>query len=74
MNEPPSGVRPLTFRQVIRIIETDGWRHSRTTGSHLHFEHPRKKGVVTVPGGGKMSKDVPNGTLRSIWKQAGIDR
>ncbi len=64
----------MTFREVIKIIENDGWRHVRTTGSHLHFDHPTKPGVVTVPGGGKMSRDAPSGTLRSIWKQAGIKR
>ena len=63
---------PTKFREIIRKLEQDGWHHVRTTGSHLHYRHPSKPGVVTVPGGGKLNKEVAPGTLRSILKQAGI--
>ena len=55
---------------VIRLIVEDGWRLTRTVGSHRQFRHPLKKGLVTVAG--KPSLDVPPGTLRSILKQAGL--
>jgi len=55
---------------VIRLIENDGWFHVRTTGSHRQFHHPTKPGTVTVAG--KLSVDVPAGTLNSILKQAGL--
>ena len=55
---------------MIRLIEEDGWRKVRTTGSHRQFKHPLKPGLVTVAG--KPSLDVPPGTLRSILKQAGL--
>lgn len=55
--------------EVIRIIEADGWEHVATSGSHRHFRHPVKPDKVTVP---HPTKDVPIGTLRSIWKQAGL--
>lgn len=42
----------------------------RTTGGHLHFKHPTKPGVVTVPAGGKENRDVAPGTMRSILRQA----
>ena len=48
------------------------WQHVRTTGSHLHFKHPTKPGVVTVPSGGKENRDVAPGTMRSILRQAGL--
>jgi len=54
------------------MIRDDGWVHVRTTGSHMHFKHPTKPGVVTIPGGGKESRDVAPGTLRSILRQAGL--
>jgi predicted RNA binding protein YcfA (HicA-like mRNA interferase family) len=38
----------------------------------MHFKHPTKPGMVTVPAGGKSGKDVAPGTLRSILKQAGL--
>lgn len=62
----------MKFRDVIKMIRDDGWVQVRTTGSHMHFKHPTKAGVVTVPGGGKENRDVAPGTLRSILRQAGI--
>jgi predicted RNA binding protein YcfA (HicA-like mRNA interferase family) len=62
----------MTYRDVIKIIEADGWRHDRTVGSHLQFRHPTKPGTVTVSSGGKLNRDVPPGTLNSILKQAGL--
>ncbi len=54
---------------LIKMIEADGWELVRTKGSHHHFKHPTKKGLVTVP---HPKKDIPLGTAKSILKQAGI--
>ncbi len=62
----------MKFRDLIRMLEADGWTQVRTTGSHLHFRHPTKSGTVTVPGGGKLGRDIAPGTLRSVLKQAGL--
>jgi predicted RNA binding protein YcfA (HicA-like mRNA interferase family) len=43
-----------------------------TKGSHLQFCHATRSGKVTVPGGGKLSREVPPGTQNSILKQAGL--
>ncbi|WP_318345966.1 type II toxin-antitoxin system HicA family toxin [Flagellimonas baculiformis] len=56
--------------QLIKIVESDGWELVRTKGSHHHYKHPRKKGLVTIP---HPKKDVPLGTVKSILKQAGIE-
>jgi predicted RNA binding protein YcfA (HicA-like mRNA interferase family) len=61
----------MKVRDVIKIIEADGWYLARTRGSHRHFKHPTKQGIVTVAG--KMSVDVPIGTLKSIWRQAQLE-
>jgi predicted RNA binding protein YcfA (HicA-like mRNA interferase family) len=61
---------PLKVRDIIRIIEEDGWEHVRTRGSHQQYKHPRKPGVVTIAG--KPSRDLPPGLERSILKQAGL--
>ena len=58
----------MKVRAVIKLIEADGWRLVRQTGSHRQFHHPIKPGTVTVAG--KPSTDVPPGTLRSILQQA----
>jgi len=63
----------VKYRDLVRLLLDDGWQHIRTTGSHLHYKHPTKPGLVTVPGGGKLSHDIPPGTLRSILRQAGIE-
>jgi predicted RNA binding protein YcfA (HicA-like mRNA interferase family) len=52
------------------MIEKDGWKHVRTTGSHKHYQHPAKSGTVTVAAQG--NDDIPRGTMNSMLKQAGL--
>ncbi len=58
----------MKVRDVIRLIEDDGWFLIATLGSHRQYKHPTKPGRVTVAG--KPSDDVAPGTLGSILKQA----
>ena len=60
---------PVTSADVIRALKRDGWSELRVKGSHHHFKHPTKPGIVTVP---HPKKDIPRGTLASIERQAGI--
>src|SRR6202035_222568 len=60
----------VKYRELLQRLRADGWRHVRTTGSHMMFEHPQKAGPVVVPAGGKEGQDLPQGTLNSILKQA----
>ena len=60
----------MKVRDVIRLLEDDGWYLARTRGSHRQFKHPTKSGTVTVSG--NPGVDVPPGTLNSILKQAGL--
>lgn len=60
----------MKVREVVKLLERDGWRLARTKGSHRQFKHPVKKGVVTVAG--SPSTEIPRGTLNSILKQAGL--
>lgn len=60
----------MKVRQVIKLIESDGWHHVATRGSHRQFKHSEKFGRVTVPG--KLSDELAPGTLNSILKQAGL--
>jgi predicted RNA binding protein YcfA (HicA-like mRNA interferase family) len=61
---------PMKVGEIIRLIEADGWALSRTSGSHMQFKHPVKRGLVTVAG--KLSRTLPPGTERSILRQAGL--
>jgi predicted RNA binding protein YcfA (HicA-like mRNA interferase family) len=60
----------MKVKEVIELIEKDGWYLARTRGSHRQFKHVSKSGLVTVPG--KMSDEMAPGTLNSIFKQAGL--
>ncbi|HEX5052140.1 MAG TPA: type II toxin-antitoxin system HicA family toxin [Planctomycetota bacterium] len=61
----------MKVRELIRLLEKDGWRQVRQRGSHRQFQHPTKPGTVTVFG--KLGVDIPPGTLRSALKQAGLE-
>jgi len=64
-------VHAMKVRDVLQLLRTNGWVEVRTTGSHRQFKHPRKAGRVTLAG--HPSADVPEGTLRSVFRQAGLD-
>ena len=55
-------------RKLIQMLRQDGWELVATRGDHHQFRHPEKKGRVTVP---HPNKDIPAGTVRSIYRQAG---
>ncbi|MBU4272956.1 MAG: type II toxin-antitoxin system HicA family toxin [Planctomycetes bacterium] len=62
----------MKVRDVLKMLEADGWRLVVTQGSHRQFKHQTKPGRVTVAG--KLSDDLPPGTLNSILKQSGLKR
>lgn len=55
--------------EVIKMLKKDGWIECYCKGDHRQFKHPTKKGKVTVRG--KLSEDLSQFLLNSIWKQAG---
>lgn len=59
----------MKSREVIKMIEADGWYLVAVKGSHHQFKHPTKKGRVTVP---HPKIDIPKGTVRNILKQASL--
>jgi len=60
----------VKVKEVIKMIENDGWYLAYTRGSHRQFRHPVKRGKVTVSG--RPSKDLAICTWRNILKQAGL--
>lgn len=62
----------MKYREIVKLIETDGWRLSSQRGSHRQYEHPMKPGKVTIAG--QANKDVPSGTAANILRQAGLRR
>lgn len=68
MATPASG--GVKVREIIKLLEADGWSLDRQRGSHRIYRHDRKPGSVTVAG--KPSTDIPPGTLGAIRRQAGL--
>jgi len=62
----------MKVRDLIDMLEADGWFQVRMKGSHRQYHHPNKPGTVTVAG--KPGIDVPPGTLNSVLKQAGLKK
>ena len=60
----------MKVREIIKIIEWDGWFQVRQRGSHRQFHHRTKPGTVTIAGA--MNDDIPKGTANSVLKQAGL--
>jgi predicted RNA binding protein YcfA (HicA-like mRNA interferase family) len=64
-------INPAKVRDLVRLLESNGWRLRATKGSHRQFLHPAKGMVVTVPG--QLGKDIPIGTLRAILRSANLE-
>jgi predicted RNA binding protein YcfA (HicA-like mRNA interferase family) len=62
----------MKIRDVIDIIEKDGWYQVYQKGSHRQYKHNKKKGRVTIAG--HVGDDLAPGTLNSVFKQAGIKK
>jgi predicted RNA binding protein YcfA (HicA-like mRNA interferase family) len=62
----------VKVRDVIKLIEADGWYFLRQRGSHRQYRHATKPGKVTIAG--KPSDEMAPGTLGSIFRQASIEQ
>ena len=60
----------MTAKEVIRLLEKNGWSEARQSGSHKIFKHPTNPNNVSVPV--HSSQDLKKGTLNDILKKAGI--
>jgi len=63
----------LKVRELIKVLQKDGWYVVRQKGSHRQFKHNEKKGLATVSSH-KESDEIAPGTLKSIYKQAQIEK
>ena len=61
----------MKVRDLLKLLDEEGWQVVRTRGSHRQLKHPTKAGTVTVAG--KSGVDIPLGTLREIAKAVLVD-
>jgi len=59
----------MNAKQLIRLLEENGWQEVRCKGSHRIFKHPEI--AATIPAACHWSKDIPIGTLSKILKMSG---
>lgn len=63
-------MKSYSSRELIKLIEADGWYLVAVAGSHHQYKHPTKPGRVTIP---HPKKNLPIKTVKSILKQAGLE-
>ncbi|MEG2243368.1 MAG: type II toxin-antitoxin system HicA family toxin [Muribaculaceae bacterium] len=68
-NDNNSNMKRYKVKEVIELLEQDGWYKIATKGDHRQFKHHTKKGKVTIRGHER--EDLSQFLLNSIWKQAG---
>lgn len=60
---------PMTPREMVRLLEANGFRLKRSNGSHFFFKNEAIGKTTTVP---KHSADLKKGTEQKILKDAGL--
>lgn len=63
-------MKSYSSKEIIKLLQDDGWYLVRTRGDHHQFKHPTKKGLTTVQ---HPKKDLDAKVVRSIFKQAGLE-
>ena len=63
----------MKVREVIRILEDNGLRFVRQTGSHRRFTGMVRGQTRHITIAGKESDDITKPTLASIKRQSGLD-
>ena len=61
----------FNYRETVRRLKASGLEfHRQAAGSHEIWFHPENNRYTVIP---NHPGDLPEGTLRAILKQAGID-
>lgn len=62
---------PTKVKEVIAILEDNGWTLARQSGSHRTYKHPDRPFLVTVSG--RANGHLPAGILASLRRTSGIE-
>ncbi len=60
----------MKIRDLLRLLEKEGWELARQKGSHRQLKHPHNPAVLTVAG--HPNAELRPGTLNDILKKAGL--
>lgn len=61
---------PKKYRQIVKILQQNGFEKVNQNGSHVKMFNAKTNKTTIVPKHG--GKDIPLGTEKAIWKQAGL--
>lgn len=59
----------MNSRELIKLLESNGWTLRGVKGSHNVFTHPTKPGHISVP---HPKHELGVGLLHKLLKQAGL--
>jgi predicted RNA binding protein YcfA (HicA-like mRNA interferase family) len=62
----------MKVKEILRLLEEDGWYLARTKGSHRQLKHRNKSAQLPFPE--NRASIYHRGTLHSILKQAGLKK
>jgi predicted RNA binding protein YcfA (HicA-like mRNA interferase family) len=62
-------MKSYNSREIIKLIEANGWYYIGANGSHHYYKHPTKSGKVTVP---HPRDSFPPKTQKNILTSAGL--
>jgi len=62
-------MKSYSSKKLIKILKLHGWRLVGVDGNHQQYKHPAKSGRITMT---HPQKDIPNGTLKNISRQSGL--
>lgn len=47
----------MTFREVEKLLISNGWKYYTTRGSHNYYIHDEREGKITIPKHGRRHKE-----------------
>lgn len=62
---------PMTAKEMIKFLTDNGFEEVSQKGSHLKMRNPQTGKTTIVP---MHAKDLPQGTEKSILRQAGLKK
>lgn len=62
-------IHNMNRKDIIKLLQQDGWTVRGVKGSHHVFTHPTKAGHISVP---HPKKDLGVGLANKLLKQAGL--
>ncbi len=65
------GASLVTVEEVIKLLESDGWRQTNDDECCWQFKHDTKAGAVTISG--QLEMVMPVGVLRSLRRHAQVN-